>query len=59
MKRIETFSIEPTNISSLEKIAKIKRHARSKGITFSFYMLKAIDILYLQLVKLGDITDDK
>lgn len=49
MDRNVSFSIKPEDRDAWEMVNKLKLHAKSKGISFSFYMIKAIAKLNKEL----------
>ena len=49
MDRNVSFSIKPTDLEAQANFKKLKDHARSKGIHFSFYMCKAMEKMVKEL----------
>lgn len=48
-KRVVSFSIKPTDVESLEALQKLTEHAEKTGISFSFFMNRAIKKLVKEL----------
>lgn len=51
--RVISFSIKPEDIEAHKEVAKLKAHADKLGVSFSFYMIRAIKKLNQEL-KLND-----
>lgn len=40
--RIQSFSVKPSDFAAWEELKKLKAYARTKGISISFLIIKAI-----------------
>lgn len=47
--RVKSFSIKPTDIDALEELRKLEAHSELTGISFSFFMIRAIKKLNKEL----------
>lgn len=49
MDRVASFSIKPTDSDALTEFTKLKEHSVKTGISFSWFMIKAIRDLNKEL----------
>lgn len=49
MDRNVSFSIKPEDVEAQENVLKLKQYAKDRGISFSFFMCKAIAKLNKEL----------
>ena len=48
-KRVVSFSVKPYDKEALEELAKLQAHSEKTGISFSFFMIRAIKKLNKEL----------
>lgn len=49
--RVISFSVKPTDTEALLYIANIKQHSKKTGISFSYFMLKALKQINQDITK--------
>jgi len=47
--RVVSFSIKPTDIDAIAELNKLKAHSKKTGISFSFFMIRALNKMNKEL----------
>lgn len=47
--RVVTFSIPPADTKARSKVAKIKEYCSKTGVSFSFLMIRAVELLHKEM----------